>query len=1665
MLYYCKQTNNNLKHSQEHNIFCSLPLPLKSYLPLHVNGHFWVDDSRKHLETGAADSPLSKWNKYLTTTVISSAYLAAIKECRKYVNISNNSAMQWYYSLFPYDRLNEDSKLHSFGLIKCMYASIIASDSTVLQKQNLSKSSKKNVEWMSIKQASFLSEKYIFKSKESNEQLSSVLLALKLNLTNAPIEIYYHIRNNQLDCPTLITPEHLINVLKSIRDINHFEYLIKCNIKVLLNYCLLVSKEYDDKISADNGETKSSSKDTDAKKVNKIEIMTALFTGVPLILTCNGCLRKFDLNKPVYRYNYAKKFPHRSEDFIDQRLEKCEINLLKECGFIQVPTMSYLARHTTVLDSTDPVLLCDVPDIESFWTCLRQITLSMLFVEITPQQLSTTFTYKPIILGSDNKLYPLYKAKMVLQKCYTVVPAFSVMIRLGYPTLNTDYKVALSCASLFSSLVASPEKGDDVVECIHLHQITFLNFNTSCFCNSEEDLRRFINTLSSSSLINRRNYGHVYSVCKLPIFKTFDKKFEPLNQDRILLPNEYKMIPTGGLETVVHHSSKQILIPEGVYSQIYKCLNFTSPSLEDFYAEFIFDHIVHMSKEDVFEHIDLLRRKHCITENAPLSLALQSVPFMEYKTVSKYYDPDVEVFRTFLPSDAFPPSPWNDEVWLPVLRILGLQIIVTGRKLIEFAEDIENVSHIQGEIIRTVKKAKILLRAVGERMCNKKHPEPLDFCEELSTIKFLPMFTNRKLKVLLQSFTKENIDDYFECKFIPFKEAIIPRHQGVNYHCISFTSNRVIDWSLENLQCSKSDQDYIAKKLQMYVKPLCATVVDNLLILSKLVTSVSVQNAFNFRQRNKYVDALQNLFDTHYRFLEYNSVDVTVLRLQNKRIVFVRKEESRTFSMVQSIKIVKFMTIQQDLSPYLFKMPTYFSRYIDLIKLFNIQERPTSLHFVEILKELYFQFSQSELKDSPLCLTQAEVAFAQLLELLKEDDVCPDQQVYYLLDEDDSLHPESELVYNDAPWYRDRLKDGYYHFMKQPMQEKKGNFTLPECLQVPLLSSLVTEEISDCTFLEDNECMHERLVRQSPDQSSGCEYVVSLKSIIKSPQFKAGLRRIIYHQTGNAPSQKDETTISKLNDLEFKCYHSIETVLKNTVRSLPIPDSEKTVLCAIYNDTEMCIAPHTPNANLDEVVNTISLKLNNYLNNTVINDLHIVQMIKSIKPEDIKMRLDQLQIRQYNVQMRSFNKLGNLVKREPNPSDQVVLENFNVKERVIYWNSDGDGILAIIQSINSDQDASGVNISNSITLTVDDNRGTEDTTLFCISKLLHPSQIQSLNLNGQQNEQTAVSSDLLLYDIPHESEGDAIAWITGIIEYCDNLSPQQHFFVLERLKFYAHYYLVICNQAQHIYNAISNILDSAIYSFKSLLQHLQVSSQGDDHDISQLLIAGSFCNAFSQSRSSFVRPRGTTRGYYRGPSGGYRLNPPAGAPLGVWGPPTIVEERPQVNFQEAQIWYYQASADYRACESLVDSTSKSTMPAGFKCQHCSLVCFLSHEIVDLCLKALCYAFVGLTNNLSSAGNILIFYKELTKSSQCPGLDIEQYIHQVSEYDRSTRFPDAHVPSEPPCCVYDEIDAYNAFIAAQKVFRCVGEKLSSTDSQGIMDLSLIPIREGTLKLSS
>ena len=73
-------------------LFCSLPLPDCTDLPVHVNGQFTVDPSRRFIET-------SDWNSALTET-LANAYAELLVYCKQHVSLSEET-QDWYYSLFP----------------------------------------------------------------------------------------------------------------------------------------------------------------------------------------------------------------------------------------------------------------------------------------------------------------------------------------------------------------------------------------------------------------------------------------------------------------------------------------------------------------------------------------------------------------------------------------------------------------------------------------------------------------------------------------------------------------------------------------------------------------------------------------------------------------------------------------------------------------------------------------------------------------------------------------------------------------------------------------------------------------------------------------------------------------------------------------------------------------------------------------------------------------------------------------------------------------------------------------------------------------------------------------------------------------------------------------------------------------------------------------------------------------------------------------------------------------------------------------------------------------------------------------------------------------------------------------------------------------------------
>ena len=85
------------------SVFCYLPLPVHSGLPVHINGGFAVRSNRRHLMEKTEDDKQQTggdWNKALLEDAVCKAYVALLGECGKFLSLDVDT-VDSYYKLWP----------------------------------------------------------------------------------------------------------------------------------------------------------------------------------------------------------------------------------------------------------------------------------------------------------------------------------------------------------------------------------------------------------------------------------------------------------------------------------------------------------------------------------------------------------------------------------------------------------------------------------------------------------------------------------------------------------------------------------------------------------------------------------------------------------------------------------------------------------------------------------------------------------------------------------------------------------------------------------------------------------------------------------------------------------------------------------------------------------------------------------------------------------------------------------------------------------------------------------------------------------------------------------------------------------------------------------------------------------------------------------------------------------------------------------------------------------------------------------------------------------------------------------------------------------------------------------------------------------------------------
>ena len=172
--------------SIEGEVFCFLPLSVKTGLPVHISSNFAVTNNRTGLWTSdnsSTDIKEVKWNRSLMITVIPSAYLKMLASLKK-MSRSSEVGEYVFYTLWP---LKNMLTIHNPWklMVDALYQEVQQSDlffSNVVQ------------EWLSLSKGRFLSPGILsYNPIEIPTTVQNVAAYLNVPIIDLPHEYYIHL--------------------------------------------------------------------------------------------------------------------------------------------------------------------------------------------------------------------------------------------------------------------------------------------------------------------------------------------------------------------------------------------------------------------------------------------------------------------------------------------------------------------------------------------------------------------------------------------------------------------------------------------------------------------------------------------------------------------------------------------------------------------------------------------------------------------------------------------------------------------------------------------------------------------------------------------------------------------------------------------------------------------------------------------------------------------------------------------------------------------------------------------------------------------------------------------------------------------------------------------------------------------------------------------------------------------------------------------------------------------------------------------------------------------------------------------------------------------------------------------------------------------------------
>ena len=1660
---------------QEGKVFCYLPLPKSSCLPVHVNGHFWLNDSRRGLQFSDSGHPLKDWNRSVCNNVICKAYAQLLMYCRDVKTDKGDFVQEWYYKLYP--ECSSAGLLKDFLLPEHLYCLLFDCGANVLLA--LQDPPQACAQWLALTNSDGPTKGWFY--HEHCELKHGTLLKLGINLTAAPLDLASNteaslckLRNDSNETYTgRVTPAVLRDHLRTLcPSLVTYKADIVMAIAPLLAYCL----------SNVNNEHSVHSKE---KTEEPVEVQWKdIFEGVPLMLTQDGELREMC---EVFRDEYADLLPQCKNVFVHMNISStfAIYQALEMLGIIQPLEKSpqFVAQHLTFPRNG----IVNLPEGNEFKQTLALFWKFFLAVDADSRHLFNDISMVPT---TDGKLFPFSECKNIM--CRASSKALIRMFCL--PVVNVGC-VPKGKMDLCRTFFANAENPDDIIRLLNMYKDDILQRNIT---PEDVDVQELLRFLEGSAEVGESK-SDICWMKRLPLFKLVSGELSAISS--FVKAYNVSHIPHEGLAQIGPLINTAFVIIPAYCDQLMQRVGVQmvaggQEELELYLCELVpnFKHFPTANTPKLLaSHVEKLYQLSTtlgINEQTghhwrSIFRILSETPFIETvsgpKCVKDLYNPSRALLKVCLPEDSFPPPPWDSQAWLKFFMNMNLCSVVSEQLWLQFARGV--AQDVGSDDQKYKEKVWLLLEDLAEKMTDAMQYKPpaedfKQFLHDAAVIEFVPCEKQLQPCRTLQQ---------------ALSEFQLP-HQGWTALRGSVLQVKDSDYQLACLQgpvLPKSPPTQNATNFEVLkllgVKSLelhPEVVARNLVALTRLLEGCK---ELSFEHGSSTVKELHKLFQAHYQYLnlKQSSVESIVPILQGAKCILVKSEDGSTFDLLPGSQVVakglKDNLQQEEMFfPLIQPVPKEFRRLTVFLQMAGVADELEVSHCLFVLRHVF----KEGIQNNPNKLACATAAYNNLVTLLRKAEPnlegpvleCLEADEVPLLSKDQQLLPATQLILDDAQWYGERVTPESlpaFKLVMPPPKDEYGNHSLPRCLGVHLLSSIVVERPHPHMLHGKNVCTKERRAA-AEGKEHGCEFVTAVTEMLTSGDFFRGIVRIVKHDNKRPPSDETVERIeAKLQGVTLNCLQVIKTVLQHKENNCQVPNSEnESILCLVLegegNRATVYIAPHSDLYAPYQLLHQMASGLNRYLGGIIKDNGLLVQMLMCSSSHMIDGVLTKAHIPMYvhgSEQQPSPSKIGQVVQCT-DQLDNVIVCTFREEEIVKFCNAEGRLINAQVVSILSEKQSGLRACRLLVNLNTQEDSSVVEMAMSALvmSKYLYPQQ--RAYLASEWHVEVAHSSGgadvslqpLSVLTLAVENRTTLEMQLTQLYTVMmDTFSECQVVHASTRLVHHLHY---LCTKKHCVGNfeASAGVLLNVLSTFvrdPTILQRLReviraflppvvIPSGGGyspvQRSIQRPVYGGGGGGGGGYGNSVWVGYSGGRQ--YHGYGGGRQYRGAAS----VWQHPTV-EPQPEPNLVDAKMWLTQALNDYEAAKLLLEESkrrledqhedSRPLLVQIFPAQ----VCFLAHESMEKCLKSLFLALFGLGRRLAEHTNVADLCKELQENQQWfhePPVDLMPQVLVVSSHFLRCRYPECNIPKMAPAEAYRHNfeEANEAVSAVEKFLRTV-----------------------------